>query len=394
MNARSQIHDDLLRKLAEAAGPCITIVLPEVGGTQFEVSKKRALQKVRKALEEFEADAAALLEPLQQLTQPSPNRTLVVFRSPDLFEQKTIEEARDETVTVDSQFGVREWLTLKDSDRNFYLLALSLKRTRLLKCNSHSAEEVELPKGTPVSLDEALQLDTPDHRLQNMDSAGPSVGNMKGVVFGTSSDEEAKDEYVRHFFLKLDRAVKAALNHSDAPLVVAAVDHELAEYRRINTYAHLVDPGVTGAPDGLKGGELHKRALELLNLQVPEPSRKFLENYDKLVGTGHASTHAQEIVKAAYDGRVAQLLIQPDAQYQGTYDGIRRRVKRQRDPVDPQRDLLNDAAIETLRHGGAVYSLSSDKMPNGIPVAAVFRYAAPETAPASMETSPETGVRN
>ena len=40
----------------------------------------------------------------------------------------------------------------------------------------------------------------PDHVLDNWSAGGPSVGRMKGVVFGTSSDRERHEEYLRHFF--------------------------------------------------------------------------------------------------------------------------------------------------------------------------------------------------
>ena len=38
-------------------------------------------------------------------------------------------------------------------------------------------------------------------------------------------------------------------------------------------------------------------------------------------------------------------------------------------------DLLNTAAVETLRHGGEVQTLSEARMPSGGPICAIFRYA-------------------
>ena len=72
-------------------------------------------------------------------------------------------------------------------------------------------------------------------------------------MFGTSSDREDKDEHMLHFFLGIDKAVQTALKESRNSLVPVGVEQELALYRRVNTYADLVEPGVHGAPDGLEG---------------------------------------------------------------------------------------------------------------------------------------------
>jgi hypothetical protein len=39
-------------------------------------------------------------------------------------------------------------------------------------------------------------------------------------------------------------------------------------------------------------------------------------------------------------------------------------------------DLLNTAAVQTVRHGGEVQVLPAASMPGGGPICAVFRYAA------------------
>jgi hypothetical protein len=66
---------------------------------------------------------------------------------------------------------------------------------------------VELPAGTPLSLSEAMQTRQPDHVLDNKSSAGPSVGSMKGVMFGTATDRDTKDEHLLHYFREIDRAI-------------------------------------------------------------------------------------------------------------------------------------------------------------------------------------------
>jgi len=197
---------------------------------------------------------------------------------------------------------------------------------------------------------------------------------MKGAMFGTTTDREKKDQYLLHFFSSVDRAVHAALKDQTGPLVVVAVESELALYRRVNTYPNLLEPGVHGSPDGMEGGEVHRRALELLSRPAPA-TVEGLGDFDKKVGTGHASTHIQEIVAAAFDGRVSQLFFQESARYEGTFDTMRQRVKHS----DPD-DLIEEAAYQTIMHGGESRIMPGSAMPNGVAVCALLRYPATQAA--------------
>ncbi|HHP7235758.1 MAG TPA: hypothetical protein ACFCUC_14095 [Desulfobacterales bacterium] len=43
-------------------------------------------------------------------------------------------------------------------------------------------------------------------------------------------------------------------------------------------------------------------------------------------------------------------------------------------PTDDSEDLLNLAALDTLRNGGTVYALEPDQLPESGPLAALLRY--------------------
>jgi hypothetical protein len=307
---------------------------------------------------------------------------LVILRAPSLMQIHRVASVRP-IVRVDEHFDVRTLLNIAAERKLFYILALSQNRTRILKCTQDRCEEIPFPAGFPTSLEDAMQTSKPDHDLENRSSGGPSIGSGK-VLFGTSSDKDAKDEYMLHFFEELDKAVKSALKDSGAPLVPVGVEQEIALYRRVNTYPHLAEPGVPGAPDGLEGGEMHRRAVEMLKRRAEEPGREVPGDFDKRVGTGHASTNIQEIVAGAYEGRVSHFFFQAKAEYLGAYDPVRQRVKHTGDPLDSPVDLVETAAFHTIRQGGEAKILPGSAMPNGVPVCALFRYpAAQNTAEAT-----------
>ncbi len=381
-------HAENLRRIFSATGPCVTLVLAGTEAGDSGIELKDALNVVRQKLQGQAVDVNQLIEPIAAAGAESRGGTkfrgsIVILRSPDLLEVYRVPTERP-LVRVDSHFDVRTVLSAVAAQSTFYILALSQKRTRILKCTRQDSEEIPFPAAFPTSLADAMQTRKPDHNLNNRASGGPSMG-AGGVMFGTSSDMDDKDEYMLHFFMELDKAVNIALKDSADPLIPIGVEHEIALYRRVNTYKNLVEPGVHGAPDGLDAGEMHRRALEILQQATEQPGREVPADFDKRVGTGHASVSIQEIVAAAHEGRVSHIFLQSNTEYLGVYDSVRQRVKHTSDPLDSPVDLIETAAYQTILQGGEAKLLPGAAMPNGVPVCALFRYPAVH-ASASAET--------
>ena len=371
MNTLEQIEVDSLKEMISTPGPCITVALTGDESGDIATELKEAIRAIRRQLLAREVEPKELLSPFGSVAADL-RGPVIILRSPSVMLVHRVAWVRP-VVKVDDRFDVRTVLTLRAAQKSFYLLALSQNRTRLMKCTEDSSQEIAFPAGFPTSLAEAMQTRKPDHVLDNRASGGPSIG-AGAVMFGTSSDRDDKDEYLLHFFMELDKVVNGLLRQSRVPLIPVGVEHEIALYRRVNTYPHLLDPGVHGAPDGLEGGEMHRRALQLLDQRSQEPGQVGLVDFDKRVGVGRASIHVHEIVVAAYEGRVSNLYFQSDAVYMGTYDPVRQRVKRTDDPIDSPVDLIDAAAIQTIMQGGDAGILPSSAMPNGVPVCALFRY--------------------
>jgi hypothetical protein len=380
MKTTQPIRSDSIRALAESPGPCITIALPGNNSGDTNIVLKDAIAKVRSELDQRGLDRD-LLAPIEEaaddLRKSRQRGGIVIFRSSSLMQLHNVEPPQA-TVHVGDHFDLRSILSVAGTQRNFYVLALSQNRTRILQCNQESCEELPFPDGFPSSLAEHMQTRQPDHNLNNRHTGGPSMGSGS-VMFGTSSDADDKDEYMVHFFTSLDRAVNTYLKQKTEPLIAVGVENELALYRRVNTYPHLLEEGVHGAPDGL-GSDLHQRAMTLLDQHTQHLGYDVPADFDKRVGTGHASTHIQDIVPAAFEGRVSHLFFQPSAQYMGTFDPVRRRILHTDDPTHSPEDLIDSAARQTLLQGGEVKMLPGTAMPNGVKVFALFRYRAAQPA--------------
>lgn len=346
--------------LAAAKGPCISIFLPLPEPLEVRTRLKNAIRNVEKSLK---GEHGALLEPVSALADGASaegrwGAGLVVFRSPDLFRYFWVREFAKELVTVEDRFRIRPFLALLRTDKRFYILGLSQKQIRLLRCTDGECREAPLPASVPKSLQEASQTTRPDHAMDGRSSGGPSSGSMKGVVFGTSSDRDAKGEYLLHFFKDIDKGVQAMLKNETAPLVLAGVDSEVAMYRRVNSYPHLLEQAIPAAFGGLKPNELHARAQEIVREHLIGPLQKAMAQFERLRNAGRMLFEVKAILNNAQDGRVAQLFLTEDAEVKG----------------DDGSDVLNQAALETLLHGGQVFVLKPEQAPDKAPAAAVLRY--------------------
>ena len=151
-----------------------------------------------------------------------------------------------------------------------------------------------------------------------------------------------------------------------------AVEYEVPIYREVNMYPHLLPESVHGAPNGLKSGEMHARAIEALNRSYDRKVDESLAEWNHKVGGG-GSSHLKEVVTAAHDGRVLTLLVSDSQEPTGYFDEATNSVKAHGAEADKQ-DLVNDAVVQTILHAGKVLVASAKKMPHGVPAAAIFRF--------------------
>jgi hypothetical protein len=119
--------------------------------------------------------------------------------------------------------------------------------------------------------------------------------------------------------------------------------------------------------------ELRDRAWQLLEPAFRETRRRTAEHFGELAGTGKASSDVVEILPAARNGRVEALFLACDADLWGRLDP-REKVEVHKAPEEGDEDLLDAAALFSLRHGGTVYGLDRAEIPGGGDLAAVFRY--------------------
>jgi hypothetical protein len=144
------IDDDLMRKLAEANGPCITVTLNS-DENKMPADRSRALKRIRKALEEYDFPAESLLQSIEQVAPGAVKGTQLLFVSPDLFVHAATSAPVAEVISVEEQFQLRQWLPLKNWDQEFYLLALSLRTRGSCAVRPSPRRRFRFPKELPTA---------------------------------------------------------------------------------------------------------------------------------------------------------------------------------------------------------------------------------------------------
>jgi hypothetical protein len=348
-----RISFEKLRGLAEAAPPCISIVLPEREARDARIAFKDALGPIRAKLEATMSkhEIGSLLDPLEVAAadlidsskQPA---TFLFFRSPDLCESfRTQYLVGPSIAAVAENFRLRPLLALASKQVEFYILALKLNDTRIFRCTDQFCEAVRFPKNAST------------------EAAGFVPGASQAALRAEPvHDPDHQEDHLGHFYREIDRDVNALLKDGHPPLVVVGVEHEVALFHRLTTYPECLEPGIHGLPGHLGQNEMYRQALELVRSVATGPARRALGKFDKQIGTGHASADPQEILRAASTGRVEHLFLLEDGAIPGEAEGAASL-------------LLDTAAVQTLRHGGDIQSLPAAFMPAGGPISAVFRYA-------------------
>jgi hypothetical protein len=77
---------------------------------------------------------------------------------------------------------------------------------------------------------------------------------------------------------------------------------------------------------------------------------------------------------AAYYGQVSSLFVAIDQELWGNFDPSNNTIHLHKEVRFKDDDLLDEAATQTLLHGGTVYAVEQAKIPGESLLAAVFRY--------------------
>ncbi len=305
---------------------------------------------------------------------------LAVFLAQGLVRKYRLPLDFQELLVVSDRFHLKPLLRVLSDNGRFYVIALSQHETRLLQGTHHRIGEIDLDRREqiPESIVELLKWEEPEMRLQHFVTSEPTLHQGSDAVFhghGVASQDDPKEQILR-YFQRLDAGMTDLLAGDDAPLVPVADGFVLARYRQANTYPNLADDGVPVQPDRLVPADLHRRAWSVVHPLFQQAQDNARDMYHHLQAThpDRASNDLEDIVPAAVFQRVEGLFVAADACRWGSFDPGTGEVERHDERQPGDRDLLSVAAVHTMLNDGWLFVVDREQVPDGAPIAAVFRY--------------------
>ncbi len=297
---------------------CVSIFMPAHSVTtrvqEDQIRFKNLLRGAGNRLIELGVDNPnSLLEPAHSLLDDRPfwqhqSDGLALFLAKDFLRTYRLPFRLDELVTVTDRFHIKPILPLLTGDDRFYLLALSRNQVRLFQCTKYSISQMDI-NGVPTSLDEALKYDEVEKQLQFHTRTAGGGGSRSAMFHGHGvGTEETKDRILR-FFQEVDKGLEKILPRDNIPMIIAAVDFEVPIFRQATSYPRVLEESISGNPEDISPQDLHSRALEIINPIFGQETQDHLASYRELLGGDRTSSDIEEVVKAAFHGRVDVIFV-------------------------------------------------------------------------------------
>lgn len=366
--------------ISRSEPPLISIYMPtHRRGAEVQQDPIRLKNLIEKAVDRLEelgtrsAEARRMLDPVGRLIDQyefwqHQEDGLAAFADRSGAETYRLPRSFEELVVVGERFHIKPLLPVVAGGDEFYLLAVSHNRVRLLRGNRHTVSELALTD-VPLSLAEALWFRDPERELQHHATSQGAGAGTAAVFHGHGMGGESSDEDLLTFFRAVDEGVRQVVDDPSTPVVLAGVEYLHPLYRKASRL-NLADKGVVGNPDEVSAGDLHRQAWPVVE-ELLARSRKAAEEV-YFSGTSPTASDVAETVRCAAQARVATLFVPEKAHHWGTFDPETHQVSLQ--GGEGAVDLYDLAAAATWRAGGEVFVVGDGEIPGSGELAAVLRY--------------------
>ena len=322
-----------------------------------------------------------LLKPFMELADDRNfwNHTLdglAILASKGFFRVYTLQRQVAELVVVADSFHTKPLIRILQSADRYQVLALNQQGIRLFEGTRDTLDEIEPAAGAPWTITEALGADLTDPHQTVASYGGTGTGASSPMHHSHGGKTSEVEGDAERFFRVIDREV---LEHhskpSGLPLILAALPQHHSMFHEVSHNPFLIPKSIDVHPDSLSSLE----ELRLRAWQVYEPIYLarldgLVEEYGDARSVGHGNDNLAQIAQAVVGGRVATLLIEARREIPGRLNASTGEIERA-DLAHPEvDDVLDDLGEFTLKMGGQVVVLPTERMPSGTGAAAIYRY--------------------
>ena len=381
------LNMDVFKQLAgHTSDVCISIYLPthkagvEVNERQDLIAFKNALQDIANDLKSKNVDELEinrLLNPANELIRNTRFWTelsdgIAVFISEGLFQYIKMPASSQSSVHTGTSFQLTPLMPFLSKPEHFFMLVLSKKQATLYRADAFGMERLDIPE-IPNGVDDVVHFEEKEGR--HLFRTGGKGGTGSANFHGMGSGQPDEKTHIAMYFREVDKTIREEVLHTEhAPLLLAGVEYLIPIYKEVTAYHPIWPEPITGNHEHDSYDTLYAMAKEKMAPYFMEHAKKAVEEYGNNSATGLTSPIPDDVIKAAYEGRIARLFVERDAHIWGrvSEDGLELEIHPER--MEEDSCLVNKAAIKTLLTGGEVITLEKEQMPAESPVAALMRY--------------------
>ena len=362
-------HTEVERLLAARDGPYVSIyvattpITPDADAARIEL--KNLAAAAAEQLEAAGAERATVLdfrESLDELDEDEDfwaeqSHSLALFASATGMRTFRLPNRLTSEVQVADRFYVKPLLRAIAFPHAAFVLALAAGSVRLVEVArdgpAFTVDVPGLPSDAASAAGKASLADrSPDRRIQG---------------------SEGQKLRLRQYARKVDHALRGVLTGLELPLILAGTGPLDAIYRSLNSYPHLVDVGIPGSPENSSDEELAAAARGVLDEVYERELSAIRERFAVSFSRGLASSDVATVARAATQGAVDTVLVDIDEKMPGQVEEETGAVTFSDDDAGSY-GVLDEIARRVMLTGGEVLAVRKADVPDGAPVAAIFRY--------------------
>lgn len=321
-----------------------------------------------------------LLEPFLALADDRDfwNHTLdglAVLGARGMFRVYTLQRPVAALAIVANSLHTKPLMRILQSVDRYHVLGLNRNEIKLFEGNRDALDEVELARGVPRTITEALggELTEPH---QTVASYGGVGGGHSPMHHGHGGKESEVDGDAERFFRAVDRAI---LEHhsqvSRLPLILAALPEHHHMFHDVSHNPFLIPECIDIHPDALSSvDELRELAWQLMEPRYLARLAALVEEFRNARSKGLGEDDLSQVAKAVVGGRVATLLIEARREVPGRINAATGDIELDNLSHPEVDDVLDDLGTLSLRMGGQVVIVPTERMPTKTGIAAIYRY--------------------
>lgn len=373
--------------VAAGKGPRLSLYLPFDKGWREAREEKILLRDLRReaarALEARGTSEAgeAILAPVDALlAEPDTTRFhgegLALFAEGERSLALLLPKPPLPSAQIDTRFRLDGILPQWSGRDRYYLLALSQHAIHLWDCDGVGMRALSLA-GIDTDIRSMPHFEQAERQSSPHTNSAGHHGRGKGdsahFVTGPGDGKEAKKD-IEAFFRQIDHGIKARLPDPSRPMLLAGVSYLLPIYRRVNTYAHLLEsdlpgnPGSPGTPE-----DLHFRANALIaereRFERNQGIGRFVEN----LANSRSCAGFTDTVPCAFQRRLTHLFLAQGRIQWGTFDPSTSETRLFASWRDGAEDLGNLACAYAMGGNARVFAFAPGEMPEETGIAGLIR---------------------